>query len=110
MFENHWSSCALHNGPARWPMPCDCGGFKDDKLSEPMLNRSDCSPVGALKKWLQLWKARIIWKRENRESLGHFLRTVAKHSMSRHHLNQHRAGAARPSAIDPCIGTQSRSD
>ena len=25
---NHWSDCALHNGPARVPGWCDCGGIK----------------------------------------------------------------------------------
>ena len=25
----HWSDCAVYNGPAYKPGPCDCGGFKD---------------------------------------------------------------------------------
>ncbi|MBS4074573.1 hypothetical protein KGY14_05140 [Ameyamaea chiangmaiensis] len=24
----HWSDCAVHNGPAMEPGPCDCGGYE----------------------------------------------------------------------------------
>lgn len=40
----HWSDCAVNNGPALKPGPCDCGGF-----SEPETGK-DLSPVADLTK------------------------------------------------------------
>lgn len=80
MFTQHWSSCSLHSGPARFPMPCDCGGFIDDTQSVLVSNRLGYSLFVGLRNFVQLWKARIIWKRENHETLSRFLLEVAKHS------------------------------
>lgn len=83
MPEGHWSSCALHNGPALFPMRCDCGGFKAGRTPEQSLDHSGYSRREAVRNELQLWQARLAWKRENRESLFRFLLTVARHSRFR---------------------------
>lgn len=67
MFRDHWSSCALHSGPARWPMSCDCGGFRGDTQSDLASDHSDCSRGAVLRNFVQLWKARLVWIRENHE-------------------------------------------
>jgi hypothetical protein len=65
MSDNHWSSCALHSGPARFPAPCDCGGIQ---------------PGGRfirLRNTLALWRARVAWKSENRAGVVEFFRRLA---------------------------------
>ncbi len=79
---DHCSDCALNSGPARWPMPCDCKGVTADKRFERASYRWSYSLAVRLRKFRSLWQARLIWKRENRESLSRFLLTIAKHSMS----------------------------
>lgn len=65
MFKEHYSSCALHSGPARFPNPCDCGGIKDDKRSGRVLNHSGYSRRVRARNFAQLWTARSIWLNEN---------------------------------------------
>lgn len=77
MFKQHLSSCALHSGPARWPMPCDCGGITDDRQPGSRSSHSDCTRGEALQSFVVLWSARISYLRENRESLSHYRQTVA---------------------------------
>ena len=31
----HWSDCAIYNGPAYEPGPCDCGGYKPEDSGGP---------------------------------------------------------------------------
>lgn len=65
----HWSSCSLHNGPAWFPMPCDCGGFTPGREYGDAPDRAYYSPISRLRRFLQLWKARLDWKRETSASL-----------------------------------------
>ena|SRR3990167_9149252 len=83
MFSDHWSSCALHSGPARWPMPCSCGGIKGDTPPDQSCRPTDYSQAEVLRRFGQLWKARLIWKRENHASLGLFLTTAMRSGSGR---------------------------
>jgi len=91
---DHWSDCALNSGPARWPMPCDCKGIRGGKQSAKVFYRWGYNLAERLRKFRSLWQARIIWKRENRESLFRFLLTAAKHSR----LNLRRSRSQRDTA------------
>lgn len=78
----HWSSCSLNSFPARYPMPCDCGGYaKGRKPPERLYGPSDYSWAVRIENWFRLWKYRWLWKRENHATLRHFLLIAAKHSM-----------------------------
>lgn len=78
MSEVHWSDCALHSLPARWPGPCDCGKAKADIQSA----KASCRPFGILAARLQifrqLWQARIAYLHENLGSLAHYRQIAAK--------------------------------
>lgn len=50
MFTGHKSDCALHNGPASRPMPCDCRGSINDYNS-----------VLRLRNAAQLLRAYALW-------------------------------------------------
>jgi len=56
---SHYSDCALHNLPARFPMPCDCA-----------LNAT------GWRAYLELSHYRWCWKQENHASLYCFVRTL----------------------------------
>ena len=77
MFEDHWLSCTLHSGPARWPRPCDCGGITNDKLYVQASGRLGYTPAGHLRSFVQLWKARTVYLYESHASPLRFLRRVA---------------------------------
>jgi len=82
MFKKHYSDCTLHSGPAFFPVWCTCGGIKDGTQSNVKCYRLDYILIEALKSAVQLWKARIIWRCENRASWLRFLLEVAKHLVS----------------------------
>lgn len=102
MFKKHYSDCSLHDLPARFPMKCSCGGIKDDKQHVKVSNRFGYSLFAALENFVQLWKARIIWKCENHETLGRFLLEVARHSKLNLRRNHSRQCAAQRRADDSC--------
>jgi len=77
----HWSCCSLYSLPARFPMPCDCGGYaKERKPPERLFCPSDYTLALRLQNYFQLWKYRWLWKRDNHASLHHFFLIFAKHS------------------------------
>ncbi len=41
----HWSSCAVHNGPGLPVGPCDCGGLESESISELAAEASVGPPV-----------------------------------------------------------------
>ena len=96
MFSEHWSSCALHAAPARWPTPCNCGGFTDSKRPDQSFHHVGYSLVAALRNYRQLWQARLVWKRENRASLYQFLK-AAMRLRSGHRPRHNREGAVQRS-------------
>ena len=78
MFKNHWSSCSLHSGPARWPMPCDCLG---DRRKESARYWAPLQPDpevvdGPIARLHHLWKARFLFKRENHMTAIEFIKTI----------------------------------
>jgi hypothetical protein len=85
MLSDHWSDCALHSGPAKWPMPCDCGGITGGIESGSWFYRWGYSRAVGLRNFLQLLKARLVWLRENHESPLRYLRIAA----SRKALDRH---------------------
>jgi hypothetical protein len=93
MFQ-HYSDCALHNLPAAFPMPCDCG-IKDDVGRGILWRRFGYILALRLQSFYLLWLHRIYWKRENHETLGRFLLTVAKHSALNGFLSRNQASVAR---------------
>lgn len=95
MFNDHWSSCALHSGPARWPRSCDCGGITDDKLSDQVSGRLGCSPVEGLGNFVQLWIARKVYLCESHASPLRCLRRVAMRLASYLRRYPPRVGEAR---------------
>lgn len=64
----HWSDCALHRGPAYWPMPCDCGTVRSDKPPSALCDHSGYSRGERLRMFVQLWRARLSWMRESHAS------------------------------------------
>jgi hypothetical protein len=85
MSTKHWSDCALHSGPARWPHACDCGGVKDDTQFERASYRLGYIPVAALENILHLWSARLVWLRESHASPLRSLQRVASRIASGRH-------------------------
>jgi len=83
MFEDHWSSCALHSGPAKWPHACDCGGITSDRLSGRAYCRWGYTPALALRRFGQLWMARKVWLYESHASPLRFLQRAAIRLASR---------------------------
>lgn len=102
MPKGHYSSCSLHDLHAEFPMPCNCGGFKDDTQCAKWWNHSDYSPVVAMRNFYLLWQARIFWKYENHASLLEFLLEVARHSRLAHWFGYSQASAAQQHADDSC--------
>lgn len=82
MSVRHWSSCAINSGPALFPQPCDCGGFKDGRRPDLWARLAGCTPVSALLNFRDLWQARIVWKRENRAGLRRFVIEVCSKEQS----------------------------
>ncbi len=68
MFSEHWSNCALHSGPARWPRRCDCGGISVGRQSGAWWNRWGYTLAGIARNEARLWQARSIWLRESHAS------------------------------------------
>jgi hypothetical protein len=89
----HYSDCALHDFPARYPMPCNCG-VKYDTRHEKLFDRLGYTLALRLQSFYLLWLHRIFWKRENHETLGCFLLTVAKHSALSRYLSRSQANEA----------------
>ncbi|MEQ1546115.1 hypothetical protein [Methyloglobulus sp.] len=90
----HYSDCALYDLPARFPMPCNCA-VKDGIRHGKLWSRAGYILALRMQSFYLLWLHRIFWKRENHETLGCFLLTVAKHSALNRYLSRNRAGAAR---------------
>lgn len=78
MPDHHWSDCALHSLPARFPGPCDCGKVKAGIESARASGRPGEILVVRLKSFVELWKARSTFVRENLGTPRHYLQTIAK--------------------------------
>ncbi|MDI1232431.1 MAG: hypothetical protein PSU93_14930 [Methylobacter sp.] len=100
MPKGHYSDCSLHSLPAEFPMPCDCGGFKDGTQSSTWWNHSDYTPIVKLRNFYLLWQTRIFWKDETASSFPVFLLTIAKHSRLARYFGYNRQDEAQQRADD----------
>lgn len=97
MFSEHWSDCALHSGPARFPMPCDCAGLKGGTRSGSASYHWGYTWVVAVRNIGQLWRARLVWLRENHEIPARCRLKAAMRKASGHRRGRSRQYEAPPS-------------
>lgn len=102
MLKGHWSSCALHSGPARWPRPCDCGGFTGGKAPGQGSSREGYSPAVVLRNAAQLWTARAVYLCENHAIPALIRLKAAMRSALRRRRNQCREGEVQRRGVPPC--------